>query len=327
MPKLMIVPRAVLINGDIESVSCGDYKPLGAAWLTSNTANADLYQQCRTGGQCTVEFNVVKADGTFKDLLVSYLSAQNMQVATTSVSVDAPTATINGGTQPSAPGYTVDPWQAKQWADLLNDLNPGGSGGVDPEVPSGGGGYQRWQEIANEYEKQVMEMGDPKDATQELKGPSEDALKEDAEETAKDLLKSSLEANAEAFAGYFVTTFIAASFRAMLVKVAETAIGKTLVQQFVKMGIRELAAPVIGEVAAIGTGEIAGAGIAATIPVAGEIIGAAIIVFSEIEQIEDMLKTPEMNQDYQIGEFKLTGPNGKEYWVVEQGNTTLHQHT
>ena len=77
----------------------------------------------------------------------------------------------------------------------------------------------------------------------------------------------------------------------------------------------------ISEVAAIGTGEIAGAGIAATIPVAGQIIGAAIIVYSEIEQIEDMLKTPELNQDYQIGEFKLTGPNGKEYWVVEQGST------
>ena len=116
-----------------------------------------------------------------------------------------------------------------------NVQRPGGSGGVDPGVPSDGGGYQRWQEIANEYEKQSMEMGDPKDTTQELKGASEDALKEDAEETAKDLLKSSLEPNAEAFAGYFVTTFIAASLRARFVRAAESAIGKTLVQQFVKM--------------------------------------------------------------------------------------------
>ena len=272
-----------------------------------------------------MEFNVVKADGTFKDLLVNYLSAQNMQVATTSVSVDTPTATVDSGTQPSAPGYTVDPWLAHQASQLLNDLtggNPGGAAaGGAGDAPSGGGGYQRWQEIANEYEKQVQQMGDPNDATSSLKGEDEEALEEQAEDTAKDLLKSSLEANSEAFAGYFVTTFIAASLRAMLVRAAETAIGKTLVQQFVKMGIRELAAPVIGEVAAVGTGEIAGAGIAAAIPIAGEIIGAAIIVFSEIEQIEDMLKTPDMNQDYQIGEFKLTGPNGKEYWVVEQGNT------
>jgi len=109
-----------------------------------------------------VEFNVVKADGTFKDLLVNYLSAQNMQVATTSVSVDTPTATVDSGTQPSAPGYTVDPWLAHQASQLLNDLtggNPGGAAaGGAGDAPSGGGGYQRWQEIANEYSKWAIRM-------------------------------------------------------------------------------------------------------------------------------------------------------------------------
>ena len=318
---LTSVPRAVLINGDVDSVSCDDYKPLGAAWLTSNTADPSLFQQCASGGQCTVEFNAVKADGTFQDLLVSYLAAQNMQVATSSVTVDTPTATLDVSAQPSAPDYTVDPWQARQWADIANDLNNGNPGIGDEPVPTGGGGYQRWQEIANEYEKQVQDMPDPEDASTALKTEGETALQDAAQDTAKGLLETSLKGNAEAFAGYFATTFVAAGLRALLLRAAETQVGKTLVQQFVKMGVQELAGPLLGgvvETGAVAGGEIAGAGVAATIPIAGEIIGAAIIIFTEIQEIVDLTKTPDVNQDLQLGEFKLTGPGGKEYWVVER---------
>lgn len=245
-----------------------------------------------------------------------------MQVATTSVSLDEPSATLDVNAQPSAPDYTMDPWQAKQWADLANELNNLNPGGGEAPIPTGGGGYQRWQEIANEYEKQVQNMPDVEDASTSLKTEAEDALQDTASDTAKELLETTLKGNAEAFAGYFATTFIAAGLRALLLRAVETQVGKTLVQQFVKMGMQELAGPLLGgvvETGAVAGGEIVGAGVAATIPIAGEIIGAAIVIFTEIEEVIDLTKTPDVNQDYQVGEFKLTGPNGKEYWVVEKG--------
>jgi hypothetical protein len=135
------VPRAILINGDVDSISCDNFEGIGAAWLISNTANTNLYQQCRSSGACIVEFNYVQADGTFADLLVSYLEGQNVQVATTNImSVDTPTTTEVTDTQPNAPQYIVDPWMAKEAADLLNGLaSGGGSGGGGVEIGGGGG--------------------------------------------------------------------------------------------------------------------------------------------------------------------------------------------
>lgn len=267
------------------------------------------------------------ADGTFKEMLINYLQAQNMQIASTSISdPDVPTITGDITSQNAAPQYTVDPWQARQyaeWLDELTKMDPGAEAGVG-EPLGGGGGYQRWQEIANDYDKQINDMADPQDAAKDLQTQTEEELQQQAEETANDLIKSPVKADAEAFAAFFGATVFAASIRALLIRAAESAVGKTLVQQFVKTAIQRFAAPLLGELLGTGAaagGEIAGAGVSAAIPVVGEIIGAVIIIFSEYETIKDMLETPAMNQDYQVGEFKLTGPNGKEYWVIEQGST------
>ena len=327
---LTLVPRAILLNADTQTVDCDDYKPIGAAWLTSNTADNGLYSQCASGGECIVEFMAVPADGTFKDMLINYLQAQNMQIASTSIAdPEVPTVTGDVTSQNAAPQYTVDPWQARQYAQWLDDLtnNPGagaGAGAGDALPTAGGGGYQRWQEIANDYEKQVNDPGDPEDAAKDLTTQTEEELQQQAENTANDLVKSAVKADAEVFAAFFGATVFAASIRALLIRATESAVGKTLVQQFVKTAIQRFAAPLLGELIGAGAatgGEIAGAGVSAAIPVVGEVIGAVIIIFSEYEAIKDMLETPEMNQDYQIGEFKLTGPNGKEYWVIEQGST------
>lgn len=81
---------------------------------------------------------------------------------------------------------------------------------ISLHTPPGGGGYQRWQELANEYEKHVQNLPDPDDASNDPKPIDENLLQEQAENTAKDLAKGSLEANAEAIGGYMATTFLVA---------------------------------------------------------------------------------------------------------------------
>src|SRR5271163_3463998 len=47
---LTVVPQALLISGDAETVGCQDFAPTGAAWLTSNAEDLVLYQTCVNGG-------------------------------------------------------------------------------------------------------------------------------------------------------------------------------------------------------------------------------------------------------------------------------------